>query len=219
MKSFWFLRMWNAFHSFSFVAACGIEKKNSPHSWNSLLKNPCSLWFLWLPKVELVYTEVDKLEFWVHLKKSRRDITPSVRLPARNDTRWKNEIFRAGRMKCNAHRADVWNCQVYALFPDACASAQVLPPVLLNVCLDELLIFNKIQTKSEHKRPIKGNISTYTNHVIETLCALNDSQTPGMSRVHYICNRKRNIPYSTWTCYVSNNSDKTPLLFTRNLSK
>ena len=93
--------------------------------------------------------------------RSSHFITPSVRLPARNDTRCKNEIFRAGRMKCNAHRADVWNCQVYALFPDACASAQVLPPVLLNVCLNELLIFNKIQTKSEHKRPIKGNISTY----------------------------------------------------------
>ena len=146
-------------------------------------------------------------------------ITPSVRLPARNDTRWKNEIFRAGRMKCNAHRADVWNCQVYALFPDACASAQVLPPVLLNVCLNELLIFNKIQTKSEHKRPIKGNISTYKNPAMETWCTPNDSQTPGTSRVHYICNRKRNILYSTWTCYVSNNSDKTPFLFTRNLSK
>ena len=95
-------------------------------------------------------------------------ITPSVRLPARNDTRWKNEIFRAGRMKCNAHRADVWNCQVYALFPDACASAQVLPPVLLNACLNELLIFNKIQTKSKHKRPVKGNISTCTNPAMET---------------------------------------------------
>ena len=151
--------------------------------------------------------------------RSSHFITPSVRLPARNDTRCKNEIFRAGRMKCNAHRADVWNCQVYALFPDACASAQVLPPVLLNVCLNELLIFNKIQTKSEHKRPVKGNISTCTNHVMETLCALNNSQTPGTSRVHYICNRKRNTPYTTWTCYVSNNSDKTPLLFTRNLSK
>ena len=132
---------------------------------------------------------------------------------------FQHEMTRAGRMKCNAHRADVWNCQVYALFPDACASAQVLPPVLLNACLNELLIFNKIQTNSEHKRPVKGNIPTYKNPAMETLCTLNDPQTLGMSRVHYICNRKRNTPYSTWTCYVSNNSDKTPLLFTRNLSK
>ena len=37
---------------------------------------------------------------------SRNSLNPNHRLPARNITRWKNEIFRADSVKCHAHRAD-----------------------------------------------------------------------------------------------------------------